>query len=167
MEIWGEITKKLNSAADYTAKETEKLTGIAKISYKLSGAKTKLSGLYQNLGKLKYNELRGNQPEEGAYEALIAQIDELNAEITQMETELGVLRNYKFCIACGTKLRGEMVYCPKCGAKQIPLDAEPAEEAPAEEAPAEEAEAKETADAEETIAEEPAAEETVTGEENE
>ena len=151
MEIWGEISKKLNSAADYTAKETEKLTGIAKISYKLSGAKTKLSGLYQNLGKLKYNELRGNEPEEGAYEALIAQIDELNAEITQMETELGVLRNYKFCIACGTKLRGEMVYCPKCGAKQIPLDAEPAdEEAPAEE-PAEEA-APDAADAEETIA---------------
>lgn len=152
MEIWGEISKKLNNAADYTAKETEKLTGIAKISYKLSGAKTKLSGLYQNLGKLKYNELRGNQPEEGAYEAVLQQIDDLNAEIAQMETELGVLRNYKFCIACGNKLRGEMVYCPKCGAKQIPLEAEPAGEENAEEA-----DTAESSDAEETIADDTAA----------
>ncbi len=160
MEIWSEIGKKLNSAADYTAKETEKLTGIAKITYKLSGCKTKLAGLYQELGKLKYAECRGQEAEEGAGEALVARIDELIAEIAQMETELAVLRNYKFCIACGTKLRGEMVYCPKCGAKQLPVPEEEPEEAPAEEAPAEEAPAEEApvddapvgSDAEETVA---------------
>jgi len=118
MELWDDISRKLSNAADYTVKETEKLTSIAKIKYKLTGEKNKLDLLYQSVGKLKYNEYIGEESSQEFYEGLFKQIDEVLAEITSLEKKYAQLKNYKLCSSCGAKIGRDMLYCPKCGTKQ-------------------------------------------------
>lgn len=133
MELtWEDISKKLSDAADYTVKETEKLTGMAKLKYKAANEKSKLNSLYQSLGRLKYAESLGEESEEGAYETIVAQISETLAEIKKMETEMASLRSWRLCVGCGAKIGSDMAFCPKCGTKQQPIAAEPAAEETAE-----------------------------------
>lgn len=118
---WEDISKKLTSAADYTVKQTEKLTSMAKLEYRLASAKNKLNLLYQGMGKMKYAEMSGESVSETAYEEICGKIRELTLVIARMEEELAKLRNYRRCIACGAKITNEMAFCPKCGTRQEPV----------------------------------------------
>ena len=127
MELtWEEISKKLSGAADYTVRETEKLTGMAKLKYKAANEKNRLSTLYRSLGSLVYARTRGEAVENGAEDALIAQITEALAALAKLEAEMSVLRSWKLCVGCGTKIGAEMAFCPKCGTRQ-PAPAAPAD----------------------------------------
>lgn len=123
MKVWNDISKKIAGAVDYTAKETEKLTGIAKVKYKLMNLRSKRSDLYEEVGKLRYVELRSVPTEEGIVDntieitGLCDAITSLNHDIDTAENELTALK-YKRCISCGTRIKSGMNYCPKCGTKQ-------------------------------------------------
>ncbi|MDD6799718.1 MAG: hypothetical protein PUE85_04795 [Firmicutes bacterium] len=119
MELWDDISKKISEAADYTVKETEKLTLIAKLKYKLSSVKNKKDLLYQSVGKLKYEEIvLGKETSEELYDGFFSQITEASDEIAELENTIARLSNRKICEACGYKLTKEMAFCPKCGAKR-------------------------------------------------
>ena len=142
MEFWNDLSRKITDAANVTVKETEKLTGIAKLRYKLSGAKNKLGLLYQGIGKLKFEEeTMGKETPAELYEGLFAQVAEVIAEMDAIKEELAKIGNYKYCPSCGQKLSREMLFCPNCGQKQPEMKTEPAPESPAAEeadAPSEE-----------------------------
>ena len=55
MDFWNDLSKTIYNAADYTVKGTEKLTGIAKLKYKINALKTKLDLYYKSIGELKYS----------------------------------------------------------------------------------------------------------------
>lgn len=118
---WEDISKKLSDAADYTVKQTEKLTSMAKLEYRLASAKNKLNLLYQNMGKMKYAEMSGESVSETAFDEICGKIRELTLVIARMEGELAKLRNYRRCIACGAKITNEMAFCPRCGTRQEPV----------------------------------------------
>jgi len=118
MDIWEKITKTVSEAADYTAREASKLTGIAKLKYKISAAKARLDNLYASLGRLKYDELKGNVPSGTTYDELVAKIDKVKEEIDRYENELAELKNERLCISCHATIGIDMAYCPRCGAKQ-------------------------------------------------
>ena len=118
MEFWEDLSKKLSDAADYTVKETEKITAIAKIKYKLSAAKNKLDLLYQSVGKLKYEEFKGQTGCEELYEGFFAQITSVLEEVKALEAEMAKLRNYRICPGCNQKIARDMAFCPRCGMKQ-------------------------------------------------
>ena len=124
MDMWNDISKKINEAADYTVRETEKLTGIAKLKYKLMNQRSLLSSQYEQIGRLHYSELHNDtqsaEPVDNSAEIaeLCSKVDETLAEIRAAENELAVLKNVKTCSQCGVKIDREMAFCPRCGAKQ-------------------------------------------------
>ena len=119
----------------------EKLTAMAKLEYKLANVKNKLDLLYRNLGKVKFGEMAGDEVEESAYRELFDDIAQKLITIEQMEEELAKLRNYRFCVACGSKINNDMAFCPKCGTRQQPMEDE---EVAVEDAPEAEASEEET-----------------------
>lgn len=123
---WEEISKKITNAADYTVRQTEKLTAMARLEYKLANTKNKLNQLYQNLGKLKFSEIAGEEIAPDVYAVQYDKIVSMLTSIEEMEVELAKLRNYRFCIACGAKIGNDMIFCPKCGTRQTPVDEEEA-----------------------------------------
>ena len=93
MEFWDGILQKFNDAADYTIKETEKLTETAKLKYKLSKAKNKRDLLYMSIGKLRYEEtVLGKEAPEELYDGFNAQITEIIAEIENLKADIAAIR---------------------------------------------------------------------------
>ena len=117
MDFWNEFSKTIYSAADYTVKGTEKLTGIAKLKYKINAAQSKLDLYYKSIGELKYAEKHSETVTEDMYEGLFAQVDSLTSEIKEYERQLADLRDYTACAQCGYRVQKGLSYCPKCGEK--------------------------------------------------
>ncbi len=133
MDFWDDLSKKLSDAADYTVRETGKLTEIAKLKYRLSVLRGKENDLLRELGKIKYGECGGKETDASACGSIVEQIRELRTEAEDISNRLAVLRNYKFCIACHEKMAASMTFCPYCGTKQEPVDTDgKAEDASAE-----------------------------------
>lgn len=124
MDIWNDISKTIAGAVDYTAKETEKLTRIAKVKYKLMNLRSKRSDLYEEIGKLHYAELRTVPTDEGIIDntieiaGLCDAVTAISDDICAAEKELAEILNCKLCVSCGAKIKCDMSFCPKCGAKQ-------------------------------------------------
>ena len=124
MDVWNDITKKISEAVNYTAKETGKLTGIAKIKYKMINLRSKRASLYEDIGKLRYEELRSVPTDDGVIDnsieisALCDAVTAINVDINTASEELDELRDITQCASCGTKIRPGMSFCPICGAKQ-------------------------------------------------
>ena len=118
MDFWKEFSKTVTSAAEGTVKGAEKLTDMAKLKYKISSLNTKLTDAYTDLGKLRYSEKNGTAVTDEAYSELCDKIDELNFQIAEAETELYDLMNFVSFVKCGTIMKKDCRYCPKCGEKR-------------------------------------------------
>lgn len=119
MEFWDNLSKTVSDAADYTVKEAGKLTGIAKLKYKISTVRARLDTMYVKIGRLKYSESKGTADDSGcSYNELFETIDSLEAELVGYENELAKLKNERLCIACRSVIGLDMSFCPRCGAKQ-------------------------------------------------
>ena len=118
MEFWSELSKKITDAADYTVKETGKLTNITKLKYKLSGLKSKRDQLFKTVGKMKFYEFLGEETDSDEVKEKFEEIKELKDKIESIEDQIAELSNYRICAVCRTKIERNMVFCPRCGAKQ-------------------------------------------------
>ncbi len=117
MDFWNDLSKTIYNAADYTVKGTEKLTGIAKLKYKINALKTKLDLYYKSIGELKYSEHHGENVTDDMYASLFAQIEKLTSELKALEKQLADLRDYAACSQCGYRVQRGLAFCPKCGEK--------------------------------------------------
>lgn len=119
MDFWDSISKTVSEAADYTAREAGRLTGIAKMKYRISISKARLETLFASLGRLKYDELKGTTPSGTAsYDEIVEKIDDLKAAIYRYEEEIAKLKNERLCVSCRAVIGIDMAFCPRCGAKQ-------------------------------------------------
>ncbi len=118
MDFWDEVYKKVSTAADYTAKETTKITGIAKMKYNLMREKSNLEEAYKNLGKLYYTQMKEGEVDEHSISVAYDKIEKSIVEIERIEEAINVIKNNKLCVSCQEKIEKDMMFCPKCGAKQ-------------------------------------------------
>ena len=118
MDFWKEFSKTVSSAAESTAKGAEKLTDMAKLKYKISSLNTKLTDTYTEIGKLRYSEKNGDVVSTETYTELFDKVDELNLQIAESETELYDLMCFVSCPTCGTRMKKDCRYCPKCGERR-------------------------------------------------
>lgn len=118
MDFWKEFSKTVSSATESTVKGAEKLTDIAKLKYKISSLNTKLTDTYTAIGKLRYSEKSCDTVAEETYCELFDKVDEYNCQIAEAETELYDLMCFVSCTKCGTRMKKECRYCPKCGEKR-------------------------------------------------
>jgi len=119
MEFWDGVYKKASEAANYTAKETERLAEIAKIKFNLMREKCRLEEAYKVLGEVYYLQMKSGEVDENAISIAYDKIEKSIVETARLNDLLSSFKTTKFCCECGTKIDKEMVYCPKCGTKQF------------------------------------------------
>ena len=116
METIDRVMQGIKKAADTAQKETARLTGIAKLKYKLMREKTGLDDLYEELGRLTYKQAKeGNVTENEAAE-IVARIDVSKAEIEHLKIKIKLAKEQgkKSSPAdCGCAAKADMT-CPKC-----------------------------------------------------
>lgn len=120
MDIWNDIADKINRAAEVASREIDHLSTAAKKRYRLSVLRGELSDVYEQLGRLHYDEFR-IADFDGTKEAMAmcAQIDSLKEQIAALEGEIGTKTADagRFCPKCGFAPEEGMQFCPKCGSK--------------------------------------------------
>ena len=123
MEFWNDFSKTVGDFADITARETERLAAIARLKYRLRCQRSRLSSIYEQIGQLCYRERAGELDEEST------EISELCEKAAELKTKILLTvqaieamkapheRKANRCTVCGTMLRGDMSFCPKCGTR--------------------------------------------------
>lgn len=166
MAFFDDLKKTISGTSQTVVNKTKDLTGITKLSAKVSDLQKKNDQLYRTIGRI-YMENYGDDPGD-AFKGAAASIKENLAQIEACQKEIKDLKGITVCSCCGADIASGTQFCPKCGTKveldEIVADAEIIEDAPEEAAqePAAEEETAEEAAPEET-AQEPAAEEETEG----
>ena len=88
MATWQEFCDGAKKFTKKVADKTEKMADIASLSLKLTQKEAAISNLYEDFGKLAYDQIKhGGEHGEDA-EKLIAKLDTLNAEIEALKAEI-------------------------------------------------------------------------------
>ena len=132
MDFWDDVYKKVSNAANYTAKETGRLSELAKVKYNLMKEKAKLEDAYKEMGELYYNQMKNSEYDDKKIALAYDKIEKSISGIERLNTQTNVINNTKVCPKCGEKLTKEMSYCPKCG-EELKVEEEEAPEAESEE----------------------------------
>ena len=133
MEFFDKLGKKASEAYKITADKTGKIAKETKLKLKISQLRTKVSDLYEEIGKKVYEqhiredeEAKENIKEQ--LEELCVKIDVLSDEIEDLLGQCLELRDKKQCKVCYVEMDKEYKYCPNCGAKQDDEDNNNSEE---------------------------------------
>ena len=132
MDFWDDVYKKVSNAANYTAKETGRLSELAKVKYNLMKEKAKLEDAYKEMGELYYNQMKNSEYDDKKIALAYDKIEKSISEIERLNAQTNVINNTKVCKGCGEKLTKEMSFCPKCG-EELKVEEEEAPEAETEE----------------------------------
>ena len=122
MDFFDEMYKKVSDVASYTAKEAEKLTGVAKLKYSLMREKSKLEDSFKEMGELYYSQMKYSELDEKKLSIAYDKIEKNKVEIDRLTGLICELTDTKICAFCENKLSKDMAFCPRCGANQTPKD---------------------------------------------
>ncbi len=120
MEFFQKLGNVANKTCKYTTQQTNRLATITKLKWKMNEYKTKIEDLYEELGKIVYeNNVREemNDYQERLNEHC-KQIDELATKIETCRRKILKLNNKKQCPNCYTEIYSVFNYCPNCGESQ-------------------------------------------------
>ena len=123
MEFLDKLGKKASEAYKITADKTGKLAKETKLKFKIGDLRTKISDLYEEIGKKVYEAhiREDEEAKDGIKEELknlCIKIDVLSDEIEDLLKQCLELKDRKQCKNCYTEMDKEYEFCPKCGAKQ-------------------------------------------------
>jgi len=111
----------LNDVGKKTADTTSKIAKEAKLKLKTNENKSKISDLYEEIGKIvyeKYVREEGINIKEELREEC-EKIDFLAIEIEKARMEILKLNQKRQCRKCNCEIQNNYVFCPRCGKKQI------------------------------------------------
>lgn len=103
-----------------TTETTGKIAKEAKLKLKISESKSKVSDLYEEIGKKVYEmHIREEKIDiKNDLELECAKLDELCREIEDARLEILKLNQKHLCSKCSAELEDDVLFCPKCGEKQ-------------------------------------------------
>ncbi|MCI8654306.1 MAG: zinc ribbon domain-containing protein [Clostridia bacterium] len=120
MDFFNKLSKKASETYKGVSEKTNKLTREAKLKMKMSDSKSKISDLYQEIGKKVYEKHTLNEEIniKADLEEEITRIDVLSAEIENCLNEIRLLNDKKQCVKCFAEIEKEAKFCLHCGAEQ-------------------------------------------------
>ena len=127
MGFMDNVINTTKNVAQTAGKKTDKAIRTSKLKIKSGQLSNEIKNKYEKLGALVYEMAKTNDKDTDAFDAIIAEIDDANAELASIEKQLDDLKGKVACPVCGVKTDNDNAFCPKCGAK---LPEKPAEEEP-------------------------------------
>lgn len=117
MAFFDDVKKTAKKAIDFTSKKTEELSDKVNIKLAIHSAESKIEEHYSALGKLVYDAKANGANLEADIASEIDALNQLKAELKDLEVSLAKADNKVFCASCGTPIDAGAAFCPACGAK--------------------------------------------------
>ncbi len=118
MSVFENITRKVSDTAKAAAKKSGELVEVTKLNMNISAEEDKIRKAYSDIGKIVYNAYSKGAEVGEEYKALCQAIKAYEEVIAETRQKILDLKNLKVCTGCGTDLEQDILFCPKCGAKQ-------------------------------------------------
>lgn len=126
MSFVDNVINTTKNVAATAGKKTDEAIRTSKLKFKSSQLNSDIKNKYEKLGALVYEMAKSGDKDTEAFDALIAEIDAAQTELSDIDKQLDELKGMVACPSCGIKTENDNTYCPKCGAK---LPERPAPEA--------------------------------------
>lgn len=118
MSMFDMITRNIGDSAKKAAKKSGELVEITKLNIRISTEEDKARAIYEEIGKSEYQKYNKGEMVDNGINRFCEEIDELESGIRIMKRKLSNIKQTKKCQDCGTEVKKDASFCPKCG-KQV------------------------------------------------
>lgn len=118
MEFFNKIGDFANKTYKSASQKTGEIAKEAKIKMKMNENKSKITDLYEEIGKIVYQKHTNNEEIKGDLDAYCSQIDEISKEQEKLQEEILTIKNKRICENCYAEIELNTKYCPHCGFEQ-------------------------------------------------
>ncbi len=125
MSFVDNVINTTKNVAATAGKKTDEAIRVSKLKFKATQLTGDIKAKNEKLGALVYEMAKSGEKDTEAFDVLIAELDAINAELTDIDKQLDGLKGVVACPSCGTKTDDDNTFCPKCGAKLPEKPAEP------------------------------------------
>ncbi|HOJ10140.1 MAG TPA: zinc ribbon domain-containing protein [Clostridiales bacterium] len=123
MAFFDNLGKKVGEAAQAAAKKSGELVEVTKLNMSISTEEDKIKKLYSKIGENTYAKFRSASEIDPDFIADCEEIESHEEAIKNIRAKIMEIKNVKACMGCGAELDRNAMFCPKCGAKQEPVQA--------------------------------------------
>lgn len=117
MGLFENAVNTARSAAKTVGKKAEEVLDLSRNKLSISELENDLEASYASLGMLYYNYLENGTTDPEKEQALVREIDEINAAIRELKENINEMRNRVTCPACAAANDPQAVFCSQCGAR--------------------------------------------------
>lgn len=117
MGLFENAVNTARSAAKTVGKKAEEVLDLSRNKLSISELENKLEASYASLGMLHYNYLENGTTDPEKEQALVREIDGINAAVRELKENINEMRNRVTCPACAAANDPQAVFCSQCGAR--------------------------------------------------
>lgn len=117
MALWEEFSKKAGETARNFGARAKEIAETTKLNSQIAVKKTETERLYGEIGKAFFALRAGRSQDKDELEELCLQVEQISAEIAQLQTEVDVIRQVRRCKNCGEVSGKNSRFCVACGTK--------------------------------------------------
>ncbi|NSW89623.1 MAG: zinc-ribbon domain-containing protein [Firmicutes bacterium] len=118
MPLFDNLSKKVSEAAQAAAKKSTELVEITKLNMNISSEEDKIKKLYIKIGESIYAKFCSGLQIDPDFINDCEEIKSHLEAIKGLKAKIMEIKNIKLCTSCGTEIDRNVMFCPKCGAKQ-------------------------------------------------
>ena len=117
------ICRYVSEKTDDLAQKISEEMAVQKIQSQIREEDREISGIFQKIGEIVYEELKEESANDEKLKLLIAAVGIKKSSIQEYKKRMAKIKNMDTCRYCG-KFVGSAVYCPYCGKKIEKCDPE-------------------------------------------
>jgi ribosomal protein L40E len=115
--FFGDIGKKVSSAAQAAAKKSGELVEVTKINMEINKTEEIIKKQEIEIGKKVYENFKDGTVDE-TYKELCETIKISEDKVKELKSKIMDVKGLKVCTGCGVELATDVMFCAKCGTKQ-------------------------------------------------
>ncbi len=115
MNFWDDLSRKVSQGTKVLTQKSGEMFEIAKVKLDVASEKDKIGKLYEEIGKIIYQDYKRGALKEGEVSDKCQLIDEMNYKIKRLNQKITLIKGGSLCRTCGQVVNSSQRYCHACG----------------------------------------------------
>jgi RNA polymerase subunit RPABC4/transcription elongation factor Spt4 len=115
MSFWDDLSRKVSQGTRTLSQKSGELLEIAKVKLDIASEKGRISNLYEEIGRVVYEDYRKGNLKEKPVLDKCQLIDEIYYKINRLNRKVVQIKGGSLCEGCGEVVGASQRYCHMCG----------------------------------------------------